>query len=101
MTVEGISFEYIHEHWDSPIEAPWDDGMNDCYCIGGAFCQATGLSTEAFPSKSTLLDALKSYNPKLPHKMAVSFASQIINLNDQGNFVDAWADLEDAMLYYE
>ena len=101
MTVERISFEYIREHWDSPISANTPRWRTDKYCIGGAFCQATGYCPEAFPHPPNFDDALISYNPNLSKGAAYRKANLINKLNDEGDFENAWLELEKAMTYDE
>lgn len=100
--MDRVTFEQVRERFPDPvITRTMDDvlrGNIDLYCVGGAFCLATGYDNR-FPHPNELSVSFKKYNPHLYHENAEDFAANIVELSDEGRFEEAWAELERAMKY--
>jgi len=87
----------IQAQYPDPIASYDDDGMPDCYCVGGGIVMFASMEWNdedshnvAFPNSADLGDALHKLNPALPWEQAEIFAVQIIEANDDERFGDAW-----------
>ncbi len=74
----------------------WDE--NAPYCVGGAYCQATGFTTmsKRFPPRITLAEALQEMGG-VEKAVAEEAAIQIVKLNDNGEIEAAWQLLEETL----
>lgn len=68
------------------------------YCVGGALCLYLGVFTR-WPDTWLLAETLIKANAELNDKRALSFANDIIQLNDSGDFDHAWKRLEEALTF--
>ena len=85
----------IKEQYPNPQRGT---GPMGTYCVGGAFMKYHNLNG-GFPDAVKLRDGLTKVNPNLPRDRAFAYASEIILLNDHGNFCEAWDVLERALTY--
>ena len=69
------------------------------YCIMGALSRSQEPFAPGFPGSVTGGRALEYGNPRLPVRVAQSYSMRISQLNDIGNFEEAWSLLNEALLY--
>lgn len=91
----------------SPDCIPWgesSDLRDDQCCVGGAvLIWERGLYVSGsprylrYPSPRDLSLSLRRLNPYLSVRLGLSYADNILSLNDDGNINDAWLELSDAL----
>ena len=92
----------IRAHFPNPIRLPETEAEDDtlpdgAYCVGGALCYALLPGNDAsFPDPGLVAEALRQLNPALLYEDAVAFAHRIIEVNDRGDFAQAWDYAEQA-----
>ena len=90
------SIPEIRAAYPEPIKSGWGGGGAGTYCVGGAFCLATGRDLP-FPSDSELSQHMRTLQPSMDGYAAFLHARAIIIANDDGNFDEAWASLAQAL----
>lgn len=74
-----------------------EDGVHaQCYCVGGAlraFIQPSNLTANKFPSLASLATAIWRCS-NISSAKAYEIATEIIRLNDAGDFEGAWEVVE-------
>lgn len=100
----------IKQTYPDPKRVRGDDPLYGSYCVGGAIClylrdheQVFSYDAasygRAFPRVHILADALGTGNPDLSYNKAAYYADKIIDLNDAGNFEQAYQFAGEALEY--
>lgn len=89
-----ITVAAIKEKYPKPVSALHETAIvEETYCVGGAFCMATGSSRAfRFPSSLSLFIALCRYTGKNRND-CMAAAANIVNFNDDSAFDSAWEEL--------
>lgn len=91
-----ITIADIQQRFPDPVSCH-SGKIGGCdYCIGGAVCQFVGMPY-TFPQRAILAVALQRLNPHLKAEIAYPYAVAIINLNDEYEFEEAWAVVNEAL----
>ncbi len=96
--MKEVSVARIRKKFPKPKTLAASKVRPGSYCVGGAMMDFAGLPNGGgFPDVDEIAEFLLLANPLLSPEDADHFASEIVRLNDGGNFSLAWEMAERAL----
>src|SRR5579862_5244765 len=101
-----VGIDVLRKKYPTPKPA-WTEGRTRSdYSVGGALCSELCVELGyakgeflPFPINELVAEALCLCNNNLPKHQALSFAREINQRSDEGQFEDAWSAMENAFDY--
>jgi hypothetical protein len=88
----------IRRRYPNPREPRFDDSTPASYCVGAAFIQYMGASSDyRFPTPEEIVPYLLRANRALDVAEADVYAKEIVYYNDAARFDRAWETLRGAL----
>jgi len=90
----------LREQYPDPLESESDYIEESSVCVGGALCCYLNKDNILpFPDEEELSSFLREVNNRLPSRVAMSYANDIILNNDASMFSTSWRILDEAVRY--
>lgn len=95
--MKEVSIDRIKKKFPKPRTFDHGKIMPGSYCVGGALMSFAGFpDSDGYPDVDEIAAFLMMANPRLSSEDAEHYASEIVRLNDSGNFSLAWEKAEQA-----